>query len=99
MREFGQRSSAAITRGAHWSIRHLWEFWMAPFVDKYNGLSLNRFLAILFAIAATHGRLAHDSPLTGWDNTMATIAGALAFGKDTFLAYLNRRKEDGHEDH
>jgi hypothetical protein len=64
---------------------------LAPFVDEWNGLSLNRFLAILFGVAATHGRFVHDTALTGWDMGFAIVAGSLAFGKDTWAAYLNRK--------
>ena len=66
---------------------------LAPFVDSWNGLSLNRFLAVLFAVAATHGRFAHDAAITLNDVMLATLAGSLAFGKDMFIAFLNRKKE------
>lgn len=65
---------------------------LAPLVDSWEGLSLNRFLAIGFAWTAVHGRLFHDQPITGWDLAMATLAGALAFGKDVFLDFLENRK-------
>lgn len=79
-------------RGQHPCKRVL--IWcLAPFVDSWTGLSLNRFLAILFAVAATHGRFAHDAPLTAADVTLATLAGSLAFGKDIFMGFLNRNKE------
>lgn len=69
----------------------------APFVDNWSGLSLNRFLATLFAIAATHGRFVHDDALTGWDVAMATVAGSLAFGKDIWTAFLNRNGQGDHK--
>lgn len=75
-------------------LRRWWRWTVAPLVDGYSGLSLNRFLAVLFGLAATHGRFAHEDKLGGWDVAMATIAGSLAFGKDIWTAFLNRKKDD-----
>lgn len=79
-------------RGQHPVLRVL--MWgLAPLADNLEGLSLNRFLAILFAVAAVHGRLVHDSPITGWDVLLATLAGGLAFGKDCYMKFLDRLPE------
>lgn len=76
-------------RGHHRALRvFMWT--LAPCVDSWTGLSLNRFLAILFAVASTHGIFWHDRPPTVTDLGFATLAGALAFGKDTWLAWVNR---------
>lgn len=64
----------------------------APLCDDWKGLSLNRFIAIVFAAAAVHGRLVHDVPITVNDLVMAGIAGSLSFGKDVWLAWVNRKK-------
>lgn len=77
-------------RRVHWVARGV--VWgLAPLVDGWSGLSLNRFLAIGFGVTAVHGRLGHDLALTGWDCTMATISGSLAFGKDLFTVFLTRK--------
>ena len=96
----GQRTSQAVQAVAEGS-GFAWGFvcraftWVfAPLCDDWSGLSLNRFIAIVFAAAAVHGRLFHDVPITGPDVLLATLAGALSFGKDTFLAWVNRRHDD-----
>lgn len=66
----------------------------APIVDTWPGISLNRLLAMLFASAAVHGSLMHERPVTLADIGMATLAGALAFGKDAFLAFVERNKKE-----
>ncbi len=99
--EAKQRASAAFAAMAHTStetahtIRRWYKWAFALFVDDWHGLSLNRFLAVLFGIAATSGVFQHPRlALTGWDVAMATLAGSLAFGKDIFLAFLNRHREE-----
>lgn len=74
------------------SCRRWWRFYMAPLCDSYRGLSLNRFLAVLFGVASTHNVFVHDKALTAGDVAMATVAGALALGKDAFIAFVNRGK-------
>lgn len=85
----GERRHRYVLRAVMWAF--------APFVDSWDGLSLNRFLSVMFALTAVHGRLVHDAAVTGWDCTMAATAGALAFGKDVFIAFLEHRnqKESG----
>lgn len=78
----------------HW-VRRGFIWVAAPFVDNWSGLSLNRFLAVLFAIAATHGRFMDDKPLTMVDVCFAVIAGSLAFGKDVWVSYLQRKQDNG----
>lgn len=91
-----QRVSQALAATLHVSVksahelRRWWKWTVAPLVDGYSGLSLNRFLAVLFGLAATHGRFAHEQPLTMVDVCFAVIAGSLAFGKDIWLAYIQR---------
>lgn len=95
----GQRASVAMESVAEGS-GFVWAFvcraftWLAaPLCDDWHGLSLNRFIAIVFAAAAVHGRLFHDVAITMNDVLLATLAGALSFGKDTFLAWVNRKKD------
>lgn len=77
-------------RGQH-PVMRVFCWCLAPLVDSWEGLSLNRFLAILFAIAAVHGRFMDDKPMTLNDDLLATLAGALAFGKDAFFKFLDRK--------
>ena len=79
--------SAGYAGGALWTA---WKWLLAPLCDSWDGLSLNRFIAILFAIAAVHGRLYHDQAIGWTDITMAVIAGSLSFGKDCFMIFLER---------
>lgn len=95
-----QRVSQAMAQTLHVSsataheLRAWWLWATAPLVDGREGLSLNRFLAILAGLAATHGRFAHEAPLTGWDTAFMTISGSLAFGKDVFVAFLLRKGKE-----
>lgn len=66
-------------------------FLLAPVVDHWRGLSLVRFIAILLAIAATHGRFVDDKPLTWQDIVMATLAVCAALGGKYVLAFLNSK--------
>ena len=76
---------------------HGGKFLLAPLVDSWDGLSLNRFLAILFALNACHVHLVHwqlvrdNSPSSWQDIALATLAGSLAFGKDLFEIFLTRK--------
>lgn len=94
-----ERISHAISAVTHTSdatvrvARHFFHFWMAPLVDSYTGLSLNRFLAIVLTIAAVHGRFVDDKPLTAMDLCFAVLGASLAFGKSVFLSYLDRKKD------
>ena len=90
------RGVQMVSEAAGFSYAALWSGWrwlLAPLCDDWSGLSLNRFIAILFAVSAVHGRLAHDVPITVNDILLAVLAGSLSFGKDVWLAYLNRKKE------
>lgn len=95
-----ERISEAFAASAHISVRtahelrRWWKWSAALFVDDWHGLSLNRFLAVLFGLAATHGRFAHDQPITVNDVLMATLAGSLAFGKDVWLMFLQKKNPD-----
>ena len=95
-----ERISEAFAASAHISVRtahelrRWWKWTIAPLVDGYSGLSLNRFLACVFGLAATHGRFAHEEKLGGWDVAAMVIAGSLAFGKDVWTAYLQRKQDD-----
>lgn len=84
-----------------WSTAHgvrAFQWTFAFLCDEWSGLSLNRFLAIAFALDACHVRLVRfqflrDSLPTTWqDIAMAIIAGSLAFGKDVWLSYLEHKK-------
>ncbi len=100
LKERTSTAIAIVSEGAGWGWAWLisaFKWCLAPLCDSWDGLSLNRFMAILFAIAATHGRFAHDSAITGWDIAAMVIAGSLAFGKDVWLAYIERKKDaDAH---
>jgi len=95
----GERASGAVNAVAEGSgyvsafAGRAFTWLFAPLCDDWHGLSLNRFIAIVFAAAAVHGRLFHDVPVTMNDVLLATLAGALSFGKDTFLAWVNRKKD------
>ncbi len=65
-------------------------FWFAPWVDHWRGLSLTRFIAVVLTVAAVHGSLIHEQPITGMDVTMATLAVCTALGGKYILAFLNR---------
>jgi hypothetical protein len=67
---------------------------LAPFVDSWDGLSLNRFLAILFGTGAVRSVHWKGGEISWPDVAMAVVAGALSFGKDVFLAYLDRKQGD-----
>lgn len=69
-----------------------WYRWLfAPFVDDWHGLSLNRFLAVMFGVASVWPVFQKPSQaLTMVDVCFAVIAGSLAFGKDIWLAYIQR---------
>lgn len=72
-------------------LRHWWRWLFAPMCDDWRGLSLNRFLAVLFGAAGTSGVFQKPRvALTGWDVAAMVIAGSLAFGKDVWISYLNR---------
>lgn len=83
-------TTTRVEQRTHW-VRRGFIWVAAPFVDNWSGLSLNRFLAVYFAVASTHGRFVHDEPLTWVDLGMATLSAGLAWGKDVFLAFLNRK--------
>ncbi len=96
-----QRASAAFAELSHTSVatahlvRRWYRFWLAPFCDGYSGLSLNRFLAVLFAVDGSSGVFQHPRvPLTWPDIAAMVIAGSLAFGQKAWTAYLQRSKED-----
>ncbi len=95
----GERASQAVNAvaegsGFAWGFAMRAFVWLfAPLCDDWQGLSLNRFMAIVFAAAAVHGRLFHDVPLTPNDLVMAGVAGSLSFGKDVWLAWVNRKKD------
>ncbi len=67
---------------------------LAPFVDSWTGLSLNRFVAVLFASAAVKGAHWKGTGVSWPDVALAVVAGALCFGKDVFMAYINKRNGD-----
>jgi hypothetical protein len=67
-------------------------WWLAPLVDKWDGLSLNRFIAIIITLATSHKPLFHEGDVTAADNCAFVIAGSLAWGKDMWLAYIERSK-------
>ena len=100
-----ERVSEAFAATAHISVRtahelrRWWRWMFAPLCDGWSGLSLNRFLAVLFGMAATHGRFAHEEKLTMIDVCFATLAGSLAFGKDVWVAYLQRKLKDEPDPH
>lgn len=96
-----ERVSQAVAASLHISVRtahelrRWWRWFFAPLCDDWRGLSLNRFLAVLFGVAASIGALQKPkTPLTGWDIAAMGIAGSLAFGKDVWLAYIYRKKEE-----
>lgn len=84
----------AVVHGSKWTAKlpHRFYHWLfAPLCDNWKGLSLNRFLAVLFGLAATWGVFQKISvPLTWPDIAAMVVSGSLAFGKDVFLAYINR---------
>jgi hypothetical protein len=81
-----------VPRHRWWLRAAMWT--LAPFVDSWEGLSLNRFLSVFFAVVGSHGRLVHDVPLTAIDLSVLILSGALAFSKDVFIDFLNRRKDE-----
>jgi hypothetical protein len=81
-------------RSAH-ELRRWWRWFFAPLCDDWKGLSLNRFLAVLFGLAGALGSLSKPRvPLTGWDVATMVIAGSLAFGKDVWVNYLQTKQRD-----
>ena len=81
-----ERRTHYVLRVAMWLL--------APLVDSWNGLSLNRFLAIMFASAAVKGAHWKGTGVSWPDVALAAVAGSLAFGKDVWMAYVNRNAED-----
>lgn len=78
----------------HW-VRRGFVWIAAPFVDNWTGLSLNRFLAVMFGVAAVYPVFQKPTvPLTWVSLGFAVVSGSLAWGKDVFLAYINRKKDD-----
>src|ERR1035437_9136265 len=78
------------TERTHW-VRRGFVWIAAPFVDNWSGLSLNRFLAVLFGVTAVWPVLQKAiTPITWPGVALATVAGSLAFGKDIWTAFLNR---------
>src|SRR3954463_91783 len=67
-----------------------WQFWLAPFVDRYVGVSITRLIALYFAylvglsIRLSHGTVGANALWLG----LASIAAA--FGKSTFTFLLQR---------
>ena len=91
------QAAQLVAEASGYSYAALWRGWrwlLAPLCDGWEGLSLNRFLAVGFGVAAVHGRLWHDVPITGWDVSLATLAGSLSFGKDVMLQFLRSKKDD-----
>ena len=95
-REFAVAAVEKVAEGSGyawaWGVS-AFKWTLAPLCDSWDGLSLNRFLAIAFGIAAVHGRLFHDASITAMDNVLAAIAGSLAFGKDVWIAWLEHKKD------
>ena len=96
-----ERISEAFAASAHISVRtahefrRWWKWTFAPFVDDWHGLSLNRFLAVMFGVAAVVPAFQKPpQPLTAIGLGYAFISGSLAWGKDVFLAYINRKNND-----
>ena len=93
-----ERVSEAFAATAHISVRtahelrRWWRWMFAPFVDDWRGLSLNRFLAVLFGVAAVWPVFQKPSQsLTVTGLGFAAISGSLAWSKDVWLAYINRK--------
>ncbi len=67
-----------------------WEFWLAPLVDDYRGLSITRVIALFFAglvgvsITMQHGTVSVNALWLG----LAAISAA--FGKSTFTFLLTK---------
>lgn len=64
-------------------------WFLAPFVDGWEGLSLTRFLAIYFAVVVGHAIEAGHA-ISGNTVWLAIAAAAIAFGKSTFTFFLRR---------
>jgi membrane protein implicated in regulation of membrane protease activity len=87
-------TTTKVEQRTHWIERGLvWT--LAPFVDNWTGLSLNRFLAVMFGVSAVWPVYRTPSLPISWQGVaLAVISGSLAWGKDVFLAYINRKKDD-----
>lgn len=70
--------------------RRTWEFWLAPLVDHYQGISITRVIALFFAgmvgvsIVMQHGEIGANTLWLG----LAAISAA--FGKSTFTFLLSK---------
>lgn len=86
--------------GYAWSAFLFCVKWLlAAVTNSWDGLSLNRLLAILFGWTAVHGQLFHDKGLLGLDVVAMVIAGSLSFGEHAWNSYLDSRHGGDGEAH
>lgn len=66
------------------------EWFLAPLVDKWRGLSLTRLIAIFCCIAVGNDTFVQGHTLDWVDFAVLALAVAAAFGKLTYQAFLQR---------
>jgi len=54
--------------------------WTFGLLDEDSNPSLSRVFAAFFMLAAVHGRIWDDTPITGWDVAMGFLAATSYFG-------------------
>lgn len=68
----------------------LW--FVAPFDERIQGLSMARLLAIWCFILVTHNVVKEERPLTGWDYATLLLGAALWVGKKAVMALIARQQ-------
>lgn len=81
----------SIVKGVVWIFR----FVFAIVVDSWDGLSLTRFLAVLFAYLVYFSVTALNGQITTNTLWLALAAASIAFGKSTFTFFLRRSAYKG----
>lgn len=80
--------------------RQFWRETLFPFglLDEKGNPSLVKMASVVLVICGTHGRFVDDSPVTGWDNTMA-IAGLFGtlgkVGMEMYSTFKTNKENNG----